>query len=65
MAHRECRGDWTAPVLTEERDVCQVEVLCQCDQVLGVGLERVLTVLWSLGFAESHVVGDDHPMVFR
>ena len=44
VADGEGGGDRSAPVLADERDVAQVEMLDQRDEVLDVALQRVLAI---------------------
>ncbi len=65
VAHGEGGRDGSAPVLADEGDVLEVQVLDQSQEVLGVGAQCVFPVLGRFGLTEAHVVWDHHAVVHR
>src|SRR5262249_7663192 len=56
VAHGVLGGDRATPVLRDEGDVAEPEPVHPARQVLDVGTERVVAVLWRLALPEAHVV---------
>ena len=54
-----------APILPDEGDAVQIEIVDERGEILDMGLERVGAILRRLALSESHVVGHDDPPVFR
>ena len=64
VANRVGPGYRPTPVLAYKGDVGQIEVVDKLLEVLYMGLQRIHAVLRRLRFPETHVVRNNHPVIF-